>query len=103
MAAGMNWGILSLLAMIILVLGGVGGFFIFLARRSASMAPQAYLPSSEPKAMGAEAKELSADDHHLVHRSAAARFPFVRAWRRRGCSSSRARRGRGDVFVRADN
>jgi hypothetical protein len=38
MAAGMNWGILSLLGMIVLVLGGVAGFFVFLARRSAAFA-----------------------------------------------------------------
>jgi hypothetical protein len=38
MAAGMNWGIMSLLAMIVVVLGGVAGFFIFLARRSAALA-----------------------------------------------------------------
>jgi len=35
MAAGMNWGILSLLVVILGVLGGVAGFFIFLARRAA--------------------------------------------------------------------
>jgi hypothetical protein len=35
LAAGMNWGILSLLAFVMCVLGGIAGFFIFLARRSA--------------------------------------------------------------------
>jgi len=34
MAQGMNWGILSLLGIILLVLGSVAGFFIYLARRS---------------------------------------------------------------------
>src|SRR5215831_7134170 len=34
MAAGMNWGILSLMVVILSVLGGVAGFFIFLARRA---------------------------------------------------------------------
>jgi hypothetical protein len=34
----MNWGILSLLGMILMVLGGFGAFFVFLAKRSASMA-----------------------------------------------------------------
>jgi hypothetical protein len=34
LAAGMNWGILSLLGFIGLVLAGVAAFFIFLARRS---------------------------------------------------------------------
>lgn len=38
MAAGMNWGILSLLGMIVLVLGGVAAFFVFLASRSAPLA-----------------------------------------------------------------
>ncbi len=36
LAAGMNWGILSLLGFILFVLGGVAGFFVFLARRSSS-------------------------------------------------------------------
>ena len=35
MAAGMNWGIMSLLVVIAMVLGGVSAFFIYLARRSA--------------------------------------------------------------------
>ena len=35
LARGMNWGIFSLLAVIVSVLGGIGGFFIFLARKSA--------------------------------------------------------------------
>ena len=34
MAAGMNWGIFSLLVVILTVLGGVASFFIYLARRS---------------------------------------------------------------------
>jgi hypothetical protein len=38
MAAGMNWGILSLLGIILFMLGGVAGFFVFLARRSAVLA-----------------------------------------------------------------
>jgi hypothetical protein len=35
MAAGMNWGIMSLLVVVGMVLGGVSAFFIYLARRSA--------------------------------------------------------------------
>ena len=35
MAAGMNYGILSLLGIIVGVLAGVGGFFVYLARRGA--------------------------------------------------------------------
>ena len=38
MSAGMNWGILSLLGMIVFVLGGVAGFFVFLARRAVKAA-----------------------------------------------------------------
>lgn len=38
MAAGMNWGILTLLGVIVCVLAGVAGFFVFLARRSAARA-----------------------------------------------------------------
>ena len=33
MAKGMNWGIFTLLGFIVAVLGGVAGFFIYLARR----------------------------------------------------------------------
>ncbi len=36
MAQGMNWGILSLLGIIVAVLGGVASFFVYLARRMAS-------------------------------------------------------------------
>jgi hypothetical protein len=44
MAQGMNWGIFSLLAVIIPVLAIIGGFFIFLARRSSqfSSAPEQF-------------------------------------------------------------
>ena len=38
MAAGMNWGILSLLAVLVLVFAGVAAFFVYLARRSAATA-----------------------------------------------------------------
>ena len=33
MAQGMNWGILSLLAVIAVVLGGVAAFFVYLAKK----------------------------------------------------------------------
>jgi hypothetical protein len=39
MAKGMNWGIASMLVMVVLVLGGVAGFFVYLARRSAALTP----------------------------------------------------------------
>ena len=38
MAKGMNLGILSLLAVIGMVLGGVASFFVYLGKRSATMA-----------------------------------------------------------------
>jgi hypothetical protein len=38
LAAGMNWGIMSLLAVIVFVLGGVASFFIFLAKKAAAAA-----------------------------------------------------------------
>lgn len=38
LAAGMNWGIMSLLVVVVLVLGAVASFFIFLARRAAAVA-----------------------------------------------------------------
>ena len=41
LAQGMNWGILSLLGMIVLVLGGVAAFFIYLARKTAMLAARA--------------------------------------------------------------
>ena len=34
-AESMNWGIFSLLAVVVFVLGGIAAFFIFLARRAA--------------------------------------------------------------------
>jgi heme/copper-type cytochrome/quinol oxidase subunit 2 len=37
MARGMNWGIFSLLGVVVLVLGGVAGFFIYLARKAADV------------------------------------------------------------------
>ena len=33
MATGMNWGIFSLMGVIVMVLGGLSTFFVFLARR----------------------------------------------------------------------
>ena len=36
MAKGMNWGIFSLLVVVVGMLGGIASFFVYLARRSAS-------------------------------------------------------------------
>lgn len=49
LAEGMNWGILSLLAVIVTVLGGCAAFFVFLARRAARMAPAEPLGSEWPQ------------------------------------------------------
>ncbi|MEP6662148.1 MAG: hypothetical protein ABJC04_00665 [Verrucomicrobiota bacterium] len=35
MAQGMNWGIFSLLAVVVAMLSGIAGFFVFLAKKSA--------------------------------------------------------------------
>jgi maltodextrin utilization protein YvdJ len=37
MAKGMNWGIMSLLAVIAVVLGCVTSFFVYLAKKSATV------------------------------------------------------------------
>ncbi len=37
LAAGMNWGILSLLGVVALVLGGFACFFVYLARRAGAV------------------------------------------------------------------
>ena len=44
MAAGMNWGIFTLLGTVGLVLIGCAAFFIYLARRSAAAAREPLLP-----------------------------------------------------------
>jgi len=46
LAQGMNWGIMSLLGIIVTVLVGVAAFFIFLARKSSALEPEA--PTAEP-------------------------------------------------------
>ena len=54
LAAGMNWGILSLLAIVGLVLGTVGTFFVFIAKKSAAASvdepPAAPSNQSDPQA-----------------------------------------------------
>ena len=47
MAAGMNWGIMSLLGVIGVVLGGIASFFVFLGKKSATVAAaHATVPSA---------------------------------------------------------
>ena len=38
MARGFNWGIFSLLGVVVMVLGGITTFFVFLGKRSAALA-----------------------------------------------------------------
>jgi len=47
LAKGMNWGILSLLAVVVFVLGSVASFFVFLAKKSASVTPDETAVSQE--------------------------------------------------------
>ena len=50
LAKAMNWGILSLLAVVVLVLGGLAAFFIYLARRAAMTAgAETPVPESLPE------------------------------------------------------
>ncbi len=37
MAHGLNWGIFSLLLVVVLMLGGIASFFVYLARRSSAL------------------------------------------------------------------
>ena len=54
LAKAMNWGILSLLAVVVFVLGGIAAFFIYLAKRAAMAAgtetpmPETLPETSEP-------------------------------------------------------
>ena len=52
LAKAMNWGIFSLLVVVVCVLGTIASFFIFLARKAASVAanaPSGELAASTPK------------------------------------------------------
>ena len=46
-AIGMNWGIFTLLAVVALVLGSVGAFFVYLVQRAAAAARA--LPAATPQ------------------------------------------------------
>jgi hypothetical protein len=52
LAEGMNWGIFSLLAVVVCVLGAVAGFFVFLAKKSAvvsaAQAASGQMPDAAP-------------------------------------------------------
>jgi hypothetical protein len=40
LAAGMNWGIFSLMGVVVVVLGSIASFFVYLARRAAAISAQ---------------------------------------------------------------
>jgi len=48
MAQGMNWGILSLLGVVVMVLGSVASFFVFIGKKAA--AAENELPGSDATA-----------------------------------------------------
>jgi hypothetical protein len=45
MAQGMNWGIMTLLGVIVAVLGTIAAFFVYLARRSSTLATRPAQPT----------------------------------------------------------
>ena len=48
LAVGMNWGIAALLGVVVFVLGGVATFFIYLAKRAATVGEsEVSLPAAE--------------------------------------------------------
>jgi hypothetical protein len=99
MAAGMNWGIVSLLIMIVLVLGSVAGFFVFLMRRAAAVAKlNAEAEGSEDtKGLLSEsgfASEAAAGRGHFGHVSALAQQRKRCTRFEDGPSQVRASRGR---------
>lgn len=50
LAKAMNWGIVSLLAVVVFVLGGFAAFFIYLARRAAMSArAESSVPAEQPE------------------------------------------------------
>lgn len=51
MAKGMNWGILSLLGVVAVVLGSVATFFVFIGKRAAAISnpPEVAPPAQRPE------------------------------------------------------
>jgi heme/copper-type cytochrome/quinol oxidase subunit 2 len=62
LAKAMNWGILSLLAVVVFVLGGFAAFFIYLARRASATA------AAETAAAETAAPEPLAETTELIER-----------------------------------
>jgi len=48
LARGMNWGILSLLVVVVGVLSAVATFFVYVARRTAALASRSTPPAIDP-------------------------------------------------------
>lgn len=65
LAEGMNWGIASLLGVVVFVLGGFAAFFIYLARRAAATAagspatPAAAIEAAEAAETASEPEPVS--------------------------------------------
>jgi hypothetical protein len=49
LADAMNWGIFSLMGVVVCVLGSIAGFFIFMARRAAARNAAATAPAPAPQ------------------------------------------------------
>jgi len=62
MAQGMNWGIFSLLAVIVPVLGGVAGFFVFLSKRSAALQAATFVSPVSAESVSSEPELVTARD-----------------------------------------
>ncbi|HZR16277.1 MAG TPA: hypothetical protein VFE51_03035 [Verrucomicrobiae bacterium] len=89
MAAGMNWGILSLLGMIVFVLGGVAGFFVFLIRRSTASTPRTEAALAESwDANWPVAAESAADFSDEPLPRCGIKRESALAQRRKGCAHS---------------
>ncbi len=89
----MNWGILSLLGIIVFVLGAVAAFFIFLARRASRLAEP--LPVDFMASSGKFKPELAAVDNSMSFRGQTAVPALAR--RRRACAPRRSRKTRPGI------
>jgi hypothetical protein len=85
MAAGMNWGIFSLLGTIVFVLGGVAGSFWFLARRAAAMRKNQEAPVSPSYGMSPAETAARLETEPLTARGGFARVSAL-AQKRKSCA-----------------
>ena len=53
MAQGMNWGIFSLLGVVVLVLASIASFFVYLAKRAS------FVPARKRTGSGSAKREMS--------------------------------------------